>query len=61
MTLKEFIKQFDKANSIVQFNNCIVDEDLWVKNRTYKMFKAWFEYTIHPMVYDLEVGFIEKI
>lgn len=44
-----------------QLNNWITDEDLWVQNRTFKMFKQWFDYTLHPMVFDLEIGDIEKI
>jgi hypothetical protein len=44
-----------------QMNNWNIDEDLWVKNRTYQMFKEWFDYTLHTMVFDMEDGDIEKI
>ena len=30
-----------------------MDENNWPKNRTYKMFTAWFEIKTHCMVYDL--------
>ncbi|MBL7902462.1 MAG: hypothetical protein JNK73_10735 [Bacteroidia bacterium] len=44
-----------------QLNNWYVDEDLWVQNRTFKMFKEWFSYSLHPMVWDSVEGPIDKI
>lgn len=44
-----------------QLNGWITDQDLWVKNRTYKLFKEWFDYSLHTMIFDLEKGEIEKI
>jgi len=33
-----------------------VDEDVWPKNRTYKMFKEWLDVKIHDMVFDLSAN-----
>lgn len=44
-----------------QLNNWYLDEDLWVKNRTFKMFKEWFDYSLHTMVWDSQDGPIEKL
>lgn len=44
-----------------QLNNWCIDEDLWVQNRTFKMFKVWFDYSLHTMVWDSQKGPIEKI
>jgi hypothetical protein len=29
-----------------------MDETVWVKNRTFKLFKDWFDYSIHTMIWD---------
>ncbi len=42
-------------------NNWYTDEDLWVQNRTFKMFKVWFDYILHTMVWVSQKGPIEKI
>ncbi len=36
------------------------DENVWPKNRTYKMFCQWFSVEMHSMLYDLEQGPVEK-
>lgn len=33
--------------------NWYIDESLWPKNRTLKMFKQWFDVQYHSMVWDL--------
>ena len=44
-----------------QLNSWYVDDSLWEKNRTLEMFKDWFDYSMHTMIWDtLEVP-IEKI
>jgi hypothetical protein len=35
-----------------QMNNWYMDETVWVKNRTFKLFKDWFDYSIHTMIWD---------
>lgn len=52
-------KNFDDIFSD-QLNNWIIDENLWPKNRTFKMFKEWFNYSLHTMVWDTEESFIDK-
>ncbi|HEY2721658.1 MAG TPA: hypothetical protein VGI82_08035 [Chitinophagaceae bacterium] len=43
-----------------QLNNWYVDEKLWVTNRTFKMFKEWFDYSLHTMIWDTVQGDIAK-
>lgn len=33
--------------------NCQADEAKWPKNRTYKMFRDWFEIKFHSLVWDM--------
>jgi len=44
-----------------QLNNWYTDETIWVQNRTFKLFKEWFSYSLHTMVYDTLEEPIEKI
>ncbi|TSA34888.1 MAG: hypothetical protein D4R64_10935 [Porphyromonadaceae bacterium] len=44
-----------------QMNGWYTDESRWVKNRTIKMFKEWFDYSLHSMVLDTQEEDIEKI
>lgn len=44
-----------------QLNNWYVDDSLWVKNRTFKMFQDWFDYSLHTMVWDIGDKPIEKL
>lgn len=37
-----------------------IDEGMWPKNRTFKMFSDLFEYSLHTMIFDTQKGFIEK-
>lgn len=53
-------KNFDDIFSD-QLNNWYIDDDMWPQNRTLKMFKEWFEYTMHTTVLDTEEEFIEKV
>ena len=43
-----------------QMNNWYVDESVWIQNRTYKIFKEWFDYSIHTMIWDTMDIPIEK-
>ncbi len=43
-----------------ELNDWFIDENLWPKNRTYKMFTDWFDVEVHSMVLDLEEGPVEK-
>jgi hypothetical protein len=53
-------KNFDDIFSD-QLNNWYIDETLWPQKRTFKIFKDWFEYSLHIMVSDTLDGPIEKI
>lgn len=44
-----------------QLNNWYTDESLWVQNRTFQLFKEWFEYTLHTMVWDTLETDIDKV
>ncbi|HNU62771.1 MAG TPA: hypothetical protein PLX24_09605 [Bacteroidales bacterium] len=44
-----------------QLNNWYTAKKLWPKNRTFKMFKEWFDYSLHTMVWDILDDPIEKI
>ena len=46
-------KNFDSI-FINELNDWCTDEKDWPKNRTFKMFKDWFEIEISSMVLDLE-------
>lgn len=37
------------------------DENMWPQHRTFKMFGEWFSYSLYPMVFDTQKGYIEKI
>ena len=43
-----------------KMNQWYVDESMWVKNRSFKLFKEWFDYVIHSMVWDTLEEPIEK-
>ena len=53
-------KNFDSIFSD-QLNNWYLDEPCWVQNRTFKMFKEWFDYSLHTMIYDTVDKPIQKI
>ncbi len=46
-------KHFDEIFSD-QLNNWYIEEDMWPQNRTLKMFKEWFEYSLHTMIWDTQ-------
>ena len=52
-------RNFDKL-FMEQLNNWYLDETVWPKNRTFKMFKEWFDYTLCTMVWDTETKPLEK-
>jgi len=35
-----------------QMNGWYSDETMWVQNRSFKLFKEWFDYKMHSMVWD---------
>ncbi|MBL7923924.1 MAG: hypothetical protein JNL88_06980, partial [Bacteroidia bacterium] len=43
-----------------QLNNWYTDERLWPSKRTFKLFKEWFGYSLHTMVWDSVAGPIDK-
>lgn len=52
-------KNFDQI-FIDQMNNWYTLESMWVPNRTFKMFKEWFDYSLHTMIMDTLEDPIEK-
>jgi hypothetical protein len=36
-----------------QLNNWYTDEDIWPQKRTIKLFKEWFDYSLHTMIMDI--------
>jgi hypothetical protein len=52
-------KNFDSV-FMDQLNNWYIDEEMWPKNRTLKMFKEWFDYSFASMVKDTKTSQIEK-
>lgn len=52
-------KNFDQI-FVNELNNWHTLENDWPQKRTFKLFKEWFDYEIHSMIYDLEETDIEK-
>lgn len=50
---KAFIKSRCSEIFETELSGWITDEDMWPKNRTFKMFKKWFDVELHSMVFDL--------
>jgi hypothetical protein len=46
---------------IDQMNNWYTDETLWVTNRTFKLFKEWFDFSLHTMILDTAEQSIKKL
>lgn len=44
-----------------QLNQWLTDEEGWPQKRTHKMFKEWFDYSMHTMIWDTVKGSIGKI
>lgn len=63
--MKEAMERWLKKNYDWLFcellHNWYTSEDKWAKNRTFKMFKEWFHYSLHTMVYDSVEGPIQKL
>ena len=43
-----------------QMNHWYTDEKMWAQDRTFKLFKEWFNYKMHSMVWDTLEEPIEK-
>lgn len=43
-----------------QLNNWYTDENLWPQIRSFKIFKEWFDYSLHTMIFDTQNGEINK-
>ncbi len=54
------IKNFDEIFTD-QLNHWYMDESLWVQNRNFDLFKKWFDYSLHTMVWDTLKTPIQKI
>lgn len=59
--MKKWLKKYFDEIFSDQLNNWYIDENLWPKNRTFKTFQEWFEYSLHTMVWDTEEQDIEKV
>jgi hypothetical protein len=55
-----WIKEYFDAFFCDQMNHWYTDETMWVQNRTFKLFKEWFDYRMHSMVWDTLDDPIEK-
>ena len=44
-----------------QMNSWYVDSSYWPKIRTFKIFKEWFTYSFHTMLWDTEQDNIDKL
>ena len=52
-------KNFDQI-FVDQMNYWYTLESMWVQNRTFKMFKEWFDYSLYMMILDTLEEPIEK-
>lgn len=43
-----------------ELNQLYTDEDEWPKNRSFKLFNEWFDFTVHPFVVDMLNGPVKK-
>ncbi len=59
--MEDWLKQNFDQFFCDQMNDWHTDESRWVKQRTFKMFKEWFDYSLHSMVFDALEDDIEKI
>lgn len=50
--IENWIKKNFDAIFRDQMNQWYTEEDLWVQNRTLKLFNKWFEYSMHTMIWD---------
>ena len=47
-----FLKKNFEAIFIEKLSGWYTDPEMWPKDRSWKVFKEWFDYEIHTMVYD---------
>jgi hypothetical protein len=62
-TTKEMEKWMKKHFDMLftdQLNGWYTDKSMWPQNRTFKLFKEWFTYSLYTMVWDTQEDFIEK-
>lgn len=52
-------ENFDRIFS-KELEEWFADESSWPKHRSFEMFCEWFEFTYHPLVYDLENHPVDK-
>ncbi|WP_052273478.1 hypothetical protein [Flavihumibacter solisilvae] len=52
---KNFFELFEE-----ELFDWIIDETMWPKKRTFKMFCDWFDYSLYPIILDTQKGWIEK-
>ena len=58
--LKKWLKKNFDLIFKHQLNNWYTDESLWVKNRNFRMFEEWFDYSFYPMIWDTLSEDIDK-
>ena len=59
--MEQWLKKNFDLIFIDQMNNWYTNESVWVKNRTFRLFKEWFDYSLHTMIFDTLDTLIEKI
>lgn len=59
--MEKWLKKFYDVIFTEQLFNWYMDEDMWVQNRTFKMFGEWFHYSFHTMIWDTVDGPVEKM
>jgi hypothetical protein len=59
--MEGWLKQNFDQIFIELLNQWSTDENDWPKNRTVKMFKEWFDYSMHTMIWDTIKVPINKI
>lgn len=57
---ENWIKENFNRIFIKELEEWYLDESIWPQNRTYTMFREWFDVSFYSMVYDLEDSPVEK-
>ncbi len=63
-TKEEILRWLKKHYDLIfteMLNGWYIDEDLWPQKRSFKMFGEWFQYSLHPMVWDWVAGPVGKV
>jgi hypothetical protein len=58
--MKKWLKKHFDTIFCDQMNHWYTDTNLWVNNRTHKMFLEWFDISFHTMLWDTLDSHIDK-